>query len=223
MELEIDHLFVSCSVGATVEAAALARAGLREGPSRKHAGQGTENRCFFFENAYLELIWVNDEAEARSELTRATRLWERWSSRQAGASPFGVALRACPTATRPELPFDTWPYHPLYRSSSGRPPIAMAEGTRLEEPQLFYIADAPPPTHAQRQPVDHAIPLRRLTRVSFGVPNAATRSPAWRSAEALGVGWSTSADGHVMTATFDDGGENRTLDLRPELPVVLRW
>ena len=223
MELEVDHLFICCSAGASAEALALTRAGLREGSSRQHMGQGTENRCFFFENAYFELIWVNNEAEACSELTRPTRLWERWSSRQAGASPFGVALRPGATVTKQEPPFETWPYHPQYRSSSGRPPIAMADGTRLDEPQLFYLADAPPPTHAQQGLVQHAIPLRQLTGVAIGSPGAAPPSPALRSVEELGAVSFVPADAHVMTVTFDGGMQGRTVDLQPELPVVLRW
>ena len=107
MALELDHVFICCSPDAP-EADALVRFGLLEGSSNMHPGQGTANRRFFFRNAYLELLWVSNPAEARSEQTRHTRLWERWSSRASGACPFGVIFR--PTGAQPAAPFETWSY-----------------------------------------------------------------------------------------------------------------
>jgi hypothetical protein len=79
---ELDHVFIFCSEGAP-EADALAQRGVTEGSSNAHPGQGTANRRFFFGNAYLELLWVSDPVEARSEEVHRTRLWERWSRRRA--------------------------------------------------------------------------------------------------------------------------------------------
>ena len=65
MGYEIDHLFVLTEVGGP-SAEALVRFGLTEGPPNRHEGQGTANRRFFFNNAMLELLWVESEDEARS-------------------------------------------------------------------------------------------------------------------------------------------------------------
>jgi hypothetical protein len=92
MAFELDHLFIWTDIGAC-EADRLVSFGLVEGTSNTHAGQGTTNRRFFFHNAMLELLWVHDPAEARSELIRPTRLWERWTHRRNGACPFGICLR----------------------------------------------------------------------------------------------------------------------------------
>ena len=50
----------------------------------------------------LELIWVEDAAEARSEAEPARRLhlWERWAGRDGAACPFGVCLRPTRRAIR---------------------------------------------------------------------------------------------------------------------------
>jgi hypothetical protein len=53
--LRIDHVFILCAEGAP-EADAFLAAGLREGSSNTHPGQGTANRRFFFENFYVELL-----------------------------------------------------------------------------------------------------------------------------------------------------------------------
>ena len=51
------------------------------------------------------VLFVTDPAEAGSELTGPTRLWERWSQRRTGASPFGVILRpARPDVTKQSSP-----------------------------------------------------------------------------------------------------------------------
>jgi len=57
--MELDHVFILCDEGAP-EAAALLRIGIREGSGNTHPGQGTACRRFFFANAYLELVWVDD-------------------------------------------------------------------------------------------------------------------------------------------------------------------
>jgi hypothetical protein len=71
MALELDHLFIWTDIGA-YEAERLVSFGLVEGTPNMHPGQGTTNRRFFFHNAMLELLWVHDPAEARSELIRPT-------------------------------------------------------------------------------------------------------------------------------------------------------
>jgi len=80
MDFELDHVFICVSEGAP-ESDLLVEFGLSEGARNVHPGQGTSNRRFFFHNAMLELLWVANPDEARSGLTRPTRLWERWDGR----------------------------------------------------------------------------------------------------------------------------------------------
>ena len=135
----VDHVFICSEVGAP-KADQLVALGLAEGTSNLHPGQGTACRRFFFHNAMLELVWVNDEQEARSPPITPARLWERWRYRFTGYSPFGVCLRprsaqhalAGPAAA---LPFATWEYRPPYL-----PPelhFDVAAGTAASEPLVF--------------------------------------------------------------------------------------
>src|SRR5262245_66233737 len=101
---ELDHLFVWVSPSGP-EADRLAAAGLTEGERNTHTGQGTACRRFFFRNAFLELVWVHDPAEAQGEAARPLGLWPRVAGRAAGASPFGLALRPSrPGAGRVPVP-----------------------------------------------------------------------------------------------------------------------
>ncbi len=215
----LDHVFVCCSVDAP-EADALVRLGLKEGSGNKHFGQGTACRRFFFRNAYLELLWVHDPVLARDTSTIRTRLWERWSGRKSGACPFGVVFRPKGTGLA-EPPFPSWSYHPSYL-----PPdiaIEVAIGTLLTEPEMFYWGHPRRPEDMRGEPMDHAIPLRDMTRVSVGHPGATPPSAAARAAAATGLIAFPSATEHVMVLEFDGPAERNTADLRPELPLVIKW
>src|SRR4051794_29900522 len=112
MSVELDHFFV-CTAPDGPEAERLIELGLIEGTPNRHPGQGTANRRFFFGNAFLELFWVVDPVEAQSSLVRRTGLWERWSRRGQGASPFGVGFRPVP-GIGSAVPFPAWEYRPPY-------------------------------------------------------------------------------------------------------------
>jgi hypothetical protein len=218
--LALDHVFVLCSRGAP-EAAGLARLGVEEGSPNTHPGQGTRCRRFFFRNAYLELLWVEDEVEARSERVRPTRLWERWSGRRGEACPFGVVFRPGAAGAESQPPFETWPYHPHYL-----PPnlaIELAVGTLLSEPELFYLPWTRLRNRAEPEPIDHALPLREITGVTIGLPASRGLSRAAGSAEAAGLLGFRSADAFIMSLAFAGGGSGSSVDLRPELPLELRW
>ena len=130
MQIELDHILVCTDPGAP-EAEELIHFGLREGGPNTHPGQGTACRRFPFGDSMIELAWVSDAAEAQSQLTRRTQLWERWSNRASEASPFGICLRPTDkTAASPanaDMPFPGWAYKPSY----------------LPEPLAFHIGDAP--------------------------------------------------------------------------------
>jgi hypothetical protein len=131
---ELDHLFVWTAEGAP-EAKLLIDSGLTEGTPNKHPGQGTANRRFFFNNAFIELLWVHNKEEAQSE--RALHFWERWSGRNTGACPFGFIFRpqdrdGC------DPPFATWEYRPAYLPEN----LSILVGKnaeRLNEPMLFCM------------------------------------------------------------------------------------
>jgi hypothetical protein len=221
--VEVDHVFVSASVGAP-EAQRLIDLGLVEGSANRHPGQGTVNRRFFFANAMLELIWVEDEAEARSEAEPARRLhlWERWSGRDGAACPFGVCLR--PSEGRADVaPFPAWDYRPAYWPVGY--PVAN-NSTVDAEPLVFYIhahrrIDTAPAD--QRQPYQHALPIRELTSVRMFAPGATTPSAAMLAVLESGAFSFQPATRPRLELGFDGERQGQRADLRPELPLVLLW
>ena len=217
--LELDHLFIMCEAGAP-EADALSRLGVNEGSSNTHPGQGTACRRFFFQNQYLELLWVCDPDEARDEAIRRTRLWDRWSARGPSACPFGVVLRARGDDAS-QLPFATCPYAPGYLPKAFT--IAIAAETPLTEPEFFVLRFPRGHARAGQERHPHAIPLKQVTDVRIGTPVARPFSAAARWAESSGLLSFERSDDYVLRMTFDGGTSGKTADLRPELPLALRW
>jgi hypothetical protein len=215
--LDLDHVFICCSHGAP-EGDALVRLGLREGSPNTHPGQGTANRRFFFRNAFLELLWVSEPTEARSEQTRRTRLWERWSLRTSSACPFGIVFRRKGDQAI-AAPFATWSYRPNYL-----PPglaIEFADGAPLEEPELVYLPFAHrtgPPAH---EPTDHALSIRQVCGVTVGLPTAAGLSQTSRAARSAGLVTYRSAAEYSIELNFP-AVQEVMFDLRPTLPLLFR-
>jgi Glyoxalase-like domain len=99
--VELDHVFVVVQPGAAAEIAALQSAGLTVGSRvAKHPGQGTASRAVFFENAYLELIWVDSSVPIDKEHASAAQWFgDAAAWRTSGHSPFGLGLRRLPGDT----------------------------------------------------------------------------------------------------------------------------
>jgi hypothetical protein len=217
--MELDHVFILCDQGAP-EAEALLRLGIREGAGNTHPGQGTACRRFFFVNAYLELLWVDDPAEAGSEPAKRTRLLDRWALRRAGACPFGVILRSSIDSAEARPPFPTWSYRPPYMPAGFA--IDIADDTPLAEPVVFHMVVQRSRRRSSKQPIDHGPPLRTVSRVTIEGPFPSERSAARRALEGAGAVAFADAPAHRLTLDFSAVPE-AIADLRPGLPLVLRW
>ena len=231
--LEIDHLFVWVAKEAP-EAKALEAAGLKilEEVS-KHTGQGTASRGCIFENSYLELIWIDDEKAAsdnssRSGIDFVTRA--RW--KESGASPFGIGLHrvAGRTGVIPFPVIDYWaewmepktsiqfsrdvsdPKEPMYfvvPDSMAIPDAATLENLRKADPGYAAM-------------LVHPLGVKKLTGIRV-VTNGNGLIPTASALSEGGVLRVEKGDAGLMELTFDGGAEKQTIDLRPQLPLILRY
>jgi hypothetical protein len=216
----IDHVFICTAIGAPA-GDRLRAFGITEGSPNQHPGQGTACRRFFFHNAMLELLWIEDPAEARSEQTRRARLWERWSGAGLEASPFGIVLQPA-SAECNSCPFVSWQYRP---PSMPELVLDIADGVGLEEPMWCFInarrtpAGAPP---KRGQPLDHPAGFHELTHVRINCPALPAACLTEELANSGVIELKTGAP-HLLELHFDGGGQRKRIDFRPELPLCLRW
>lgn len=184
VELELDHIFI-CTPSLAADAQRLVEFGLQPGRSRIHAGQGTENVCFFFDNAYLELLGLYDEAEVRSPLVAPLGLWERLHWKQTGTCPFGISLRL-KAGTLETLSAETWSYAAPFLPSGATLPIFTPPGA-VELPLVFLSPVAVLPAQSPARspaypdlPLEHLGDRRILEQVSLQLPaaNALLKTPS---------------------------------------------
>jgi hypothetical protein len=224
MPVELDHVFV-CSSADGVEAASLTTFGLTEGTGNVHPGQGTACRRFFFRNAYLELLWVHDSAEAQSGKSRPIGLWERWSRRGNDACPFGLVFRPGPNHGGTP-PFATWEYHPAYLPESQSIQVGMNSEV-LTEPMLFHLPFAlrrpDDASNRKRQPLEHAAGLGEICSVELVTPNAHSLSPELQALRDSGLLRVSEGAEYVLELGFDGQAKGQRADFRPTLPLVFKW
>ena len=223
MAFELDHLFICTDIGAC-EAERLVSFGLVEGTSNTHPGQGTANRRFFFHNAMLELLWVHDTQEAKSELIRPTSLWERWTNRKDNTCPFGVGLRPG-TSGSDTVAFSSWAYRPPYLSDT----LSIAVGTNsnvLTEPMIFQIPFGKRPDQyptEKAQPLQHRVGLREITRIELVSPTADNSSPEFQAVIDTNQLRVRVGVEYCVELGFDWEVQGHQVDFRPGLPLILSW
>ena len=228
MNLELDHLFF-CAEPAAPEAGEFIKFGLREGEPNTHPGQGSACRRFPFANAMIELFWISDPAEAQSPLTRPTLLWDRWSGRQSGASPFGICLRPADNsrfgadpgsggALQSGDPFPGWAYKPSYLPE----PLAFHIGhAGIDEPMWVYL-DFMRRSHREAHFIEHPARFRKITALNLHTP-APLKSDAARAIVESGILPACPAGESTLEIEFDHKQQKRTHDFRPALPIVFHF
>lgn len=213
--MTIDHLFLFVAPDGP-EIAALRHLGLTETYRRVHPGQGTANACFAFDNLYLELLWLTSAQEARSAVTRRTRLWERSKWHTQGSCPVGVALRG----DRSGMGVPAWDYRPSYLPEGMAIPVATASDDAAL-PMVFVSpgnqcpADWP---ESRRGPLQHAAGFGRVLTVEIGMPARSAGAPLLRAlgdtVPALGVTPRRDLHHGLRLALADaQGHHTHTLDL----------
>ena len=223
MSFEFDHLFICTDLDAPA-GDRLVSAGLVEGSSNIHPGQGTANRRFFFHNAMLELLWVCDPEEARSDAIARTRLWERWANRAKGACPFGICLRPV-IGGADRVAFEHWAYRPPYLPE----PLSISVGTNSEaiaEPMLFQTPFGKRPDRFpadKMQPLHHPLNVREVTRVELVSPVADCPSPELLAAINTHQFRLRTGTEYSIELGFDGEKQGRQHDFRPRLPLRIGW
>ncbi len=214
---ELDHIMLFCDVGAP-ESDALTERGLHEGPANSHPGQGTCNRRFFFPNAYLEMLWVENPIEAQSDAVRPTQIWDRWRQRREGACPFGLVFR--PGGRREVEGIPSWTYAPRYFPAGFT--IEVAKDVPVNEPLLFYLPFARPALVEDiRSTSAHHAHVGGIVGATLHLPQTANLSPALHALVAAGV-VAVEPSREYLLDLFHVGGSKEFVDMRPELALRFR-
>ena len=214
MTMFLDHAFILTEPDAP-EAQRLSALGLREGNSNTHPGQGTSNRRFFLDNFTIELLFVNDSDEAANGAGKRLGILTR--STDTNASPFRIVVRVKDVETIPDFP--SWKFFPDYFPDDWC--FYVGENSdQIEEPLCICMPPSLPKSHGV--PDQYANPDWRLTELIIQVPVREFSSTLSKFVSIKNV-TVNSVNSHQMTKKFNDGAAGRSVDLLPELPLILEW
>jgi hypothetical protein len=231
-QLEVDHLMIHVAAGAP-ERAAFERAGFRIARAvNRHDGQGSASVTMEFANGFLELTWRDTSVSVAEGMdVVAHRFAEQSAWRTSGWSPFGVGLRRAADAPD-SLPFPTRPVRAQWMRPGASIELINAVSDSLG-PRLWVVprmmaANGDPAEASERDRLSHTDDFahpngaRRITAVTVAAPVNRLSSQT-RALGATGVATFEPAGEWLMTVTFDGGARREMRDLRPELPLVVRW
>ena len=217
MAFRLDHLFVLTDAhDAAVER--LSEAGFTVAAQRDHPGQGTANRCIFFENGYLEFLWVADRDEVTAPITRPTELDERSRWRETAASPFGIAMRVDPSAGDP-VPFPYIPYRPAYLPEPAA--ILLADEPAARGAPLVFVV--PPDLAARGSGPNHACGAQAVSDVRLAATVTPSVSPALTMLAQHKFCQIEVASAPHLHIELDQGRQGLSIDLGPDTPLSIAW
>jgi len=213
MSIELDHIFLLTDVGAPIADLVVA-AGLVEGSSNIHPGQGTSNRRFFFQNTTLEFLYVHDIVETDNGPASGLRLKDR--SMDSGASPFGLVMR--PIEGDTEIPFEGWRYCPDYFASD----MCFVVGNNsniIKEPICICMPDKLP--QRKEMPIPENTDLL-LTELRISIPIATKSRPLNEISKCPNIIIELNKP-NCLELTFNHGKQEIRKDFRSKIPLVFNW
>jgi hypothetical protein len=215
--MEVDHIFIF-SDNEGEEAEELIDFGFTEGSNRFHSGQGTINRKFYFENFFLEILWVINESEIKSDLVSPTKLWERSNFVKNGISPFGLCL--VNTEDTDIIFENSLKYQPDYFPKGLEIEILTNEKANYL-PWTFRL-----PFRGEKkkttEPTIHKNEISELTKVEFGIPSLDLNNEyILNFKDENSVSFSQNS-AYNLTLIFDNNRRNKT-KVFDTIPLIIKY
>ncbi|PSF37360.1 hypothetical protein C7H19_10535 [Aphanothece hegewaldii CCALA 016] len=229
--LEVDHLQIYTGRRLS-DVFVLQELGLNNPPQTvRRESQGTVSTIFFFENAYLELISIEDEIAFRQYSAQTKmNLLERSQWQQTGASPFGIGLRAkinyrFHLSTSIDSTFKT-----EWGDSETKINFSAENLEAIQEPICFTIPHQIALTNwldnkneYHQELMTHPLGIKKLTGVKIKVNTHLALTNAVSLLEDQGIIAIERGKSPLLELTFDENAQNQVVDARPWLPILLRY
>lgn len=208
---ELDHVFVA-TPHPDAAVAELESHGLALGHRGSHPNQGTANAVFFFDNAYLELLWVQDLGLASQPIVAQSTLPARLSWPAARCSPFGISFRRAEGHPDAPLPIPTWDWHAPFLPQGAAPiPIGSNSGSLLD-PLIFVslVTQRPDRRNVARQ---QAAGMREVTGLHCVVERPSPLAAELTRVSELGIARFEPGGAPRLRISIDGGRQGQRLAL----------
>lgn len=226
--LELDHIFIWVKPNAP-EAAILEEIGIKRTPNTsEHRGQGTASNFFFFENAYLELIWISDENVAQQSMERTGIDWRsRANWQQTGASPFGIGLHK----TSEAIDLNLFPLKYWAEWMQPNTVIHFADSVTNNLEPLYFIVPEYMSFATQFEQYSenikkmvelHPLGVKKITDIKITVTNQTELTKISSQLSQENIAQIQINISYLLELTFDGGRQGKSYDARPVLPIILK-
>jgi len=225
----LDHIFFF-SDGFAPEVAYTEQQGFRSWPfPNTHTGQGTTGRYIYFDNAYIEYLWIDDADAADANVQRANSDFNtrnNWRN-DPTISPFGIGLRDLREGDTHA--FDTSVYTAEWMEGDFELyPTESAPDSR--EPWVFFLPSQITANPREQfggraaQQLDHPNGARIVTAITLILPIGQEPSRTLRTLAADGLISIDHDDEHRIEIELDHGEQGQVSDMRSHgMPVILRY
>jgi Glyoxalase-like domain len=213
---ELDHIFVA-TPNPDAAVAELESHGLVLGHRGPHPNQGTANAVFFFDNVYIELLWVHDVVLASQPVMAQSTLPTRLAWPVSRASPFGISLRHADGQRDTPLPIPTWGWQAPFLPMGAVPIPIGVNSNSLLDPLVFVslVTQRPDRRNVTRQ---QAIGLHEVTGLYCRVEEPGPLADELIRLSELGIATFELSREPRLQITIDGGRQGRRLELS-EIPL----
>jgi len=193
-----------------------------------HPQQGTASTIIFFENTYIEFIWVEDETMAEIySMHSGIDFIARSYSLGKTASPFGIALHQKPDVT--------YQYHNSLKINNKTSEqfinFAASNLVAQAEPLCFMIPESisfsnifNPQFEAHQKLINHPLGIRKLTNTKIGMRKTGNLTNPISMLDRDGIIEIEQDSSPLLELTFDHSSRGENIDLRViDIPIVLKY
>lgn len=205
--------------------------------SEVHKGQGTAGRYFNFLNGYLELIFVYDqnELEENNQKNKNLDFTERANFKKNGALPFSIALKV-KDYDIDKIPFEKVRYHQDWMDESENIYSAKNSKTHLQEPSIFVVypeiesdrfetlsdlKTIPDEYAFARGFYKHPNGAKKITNIIITSTDLDLNTETMKAVKGIQNLTVKNGKEQIMELYFDNNIQDKTFDLRPELPLII--
>ena len=228
--LEVDHLVIY-TADPIAAISILQELGLHSSNQIvRREQQGTASTLFFFENSYLEIVWIEEHQKVRQYRAQTgIDILSRADWKQTGASPFALGLRQ---TTNPSL----FAYRdgengtPQWLNLDGWVNFASDNLATLSEPICYSIPNLMALTtwldyscEEHQQLITHPLNIKKLTDIQITLTQHNFSTQAVSLLELHNLLSIKRGTTPQLALTFDHHTQGQYIDVRPILPLVLKY
>jgi hypothetical protein len=194
-----------------------------------HLDQGTASVVIFFENIYIELVWIeNRDIVKQCTEFRGLDILTHSNWQQTGASPFGIGLRSKPEKTKIKSQFEK---RKIKKQNINFPAKFSSENlSQIEEPVFFLVPDKLALTSwldcsfaKHQQLITHPLGVKKLTKINVGLDTNKKLTNTIRLLEQNEIVSIKTNTAPLLELTFDNYYQDRAINLQPLLPICIKF